>query len=393
MIIHPKIRGFICTTAHPVGCDAHVRQQIDYVQRQPSMINGPKNVLIVGASTGYGLASRIVAAFGAKAATVGVFFERPVENKRTATAGWYNTVAFEKYAKAQGIYAKSFNGDAFSDEMKRNVMETIKKDLGGVDLIIYSLASPRRVHPKTGMIAKSVLKPIGNIYTNKSINFETNEVIEVTLPAATQEEVNQTVSVMGGEDWEMWIDHLDQEGLLSVGAITIAYSYIGPRITTAVYRGGTIGAAKDHLEQTAKKLDGRFRKTGGRAFISVNKALVTQSSSAIPFIPLYFILLMKVMKEKGVHEDCIAQISRLFSQRLYTGNGIPVDPQGRIRIDDLEMREDIQEEVERLWKNVDTKNVRKIADVKGYEEDFLRLFGFGFPQVDYNAEVNPDINF
>ena len=393
MIIQPKIRGFICTTAHPVGCDQHVRGQIEYVKQQPPILNGPKNVLVVGASTGYGLASRIVAAFGSRAATVGVFFERPCENKRTASAGWYNTVAFEKYAKAEGLYTRSFNGDAFSDEMKQDVIGAIKKDLGTVDLVIYSLASPRRVHPKTGQIAKSVLKPLGNFYTNKSIDFETKKVIEVTLPAATDEEVQQTVSVMGGEDWEMWIDALDQARLLSSGAITIAYSYIGPQITTAVYRRGTIGVAKDHLEQTAKRLDERFRKKKGRALISVNKALVTQSSSAIPFIPLYFVLLMKVMKEKGVHEDCIAQIYRLFSNRLFTGKAIPIDEDGRIRIDDFEMRADIQEEVERLWENVDTQNVQRIADVKGYEEDFLKLFGFGLPQVDYNADVNPDIHF
>ncbi len=393
MIIQPKIRGFICTTAHPVGCDENVRQQIEYVKKQPAILNGPKNVLVVGASTGYGLASRIAVAFGCKAATIGVFFERPVENKRTATAGWYNTVAFEKYAKAQGLYTKNFNGDAFSDEMKKNVIAAIKKDLGKLDLIIYSLASPRRVHPKTGQVAKSVLKPLGIPYTNKSIDFETKEVIEVTLPAATEDEVKQTVSVMGGEDWEMWIDALDQAQLLSSGVRTIAYSYIGPQITTAVYRRGTIGAAKDHLEQTAKRLDERFRKKGGRALISVNKALVTQSSSAIPFIPLYFVLLMKVMKEKGVHEDCIAQIYRLFSKRLYTGKDIPVDCEGRIRIDDLETREDIQKKVQGLWENVDTQNVQEIADVKGYEEDFLKLFGFGFPNVDYSADVNPDINF
>lgn len=394
MIIQPKIRGFICTTAHPVGCDAHVKQQIDYVKKHPPLLNGPKKVLVIGASTGYGLASRITAAFGAKAATVGVFFERPCENnKRTATAGWYNTAAFEKYAKAEKLYARSFNEDAFSDEAKQKVTEAIKKDLGPVDLIIYSLASPRRVHPRTGQVAKSVLRPVGAPYTNKSIDFEKNEVIEVTLPSATQEEIDQTVSVMGGEDWEMWIDSLDQSNLLANGAMTIAYSYIGPEITTAVYRRGTIGAAKDHLEQTAKKLDERLKQKKGRAFVSVNKALVTQSSSAIPFIPLYFVLLMKVMKQKGVHENCIEQIERLFFKRLYTGNPIPLDQEGRIRIDDFEMREDIQKEVMQLWEKVNSQNVKDIADVKGYEEDFLKLFGFGFPGVNYNEDVNPEVNF
>jgi len=394
MIIQPKIRGFICTTAHPIGCDANVRQQIEYVKKQSPILNGPKKVLVIGASTGYGLASRIVAAFGTKAATVGVFFERPCENnKRTATAGWYNTAAFEKYAKAEGLYARSFNEDAFSDEAKRKVIEAVKKDLGPVDLIIYSLASPRRTHPKTAQVAKSVLRPIGIPYTNKSIDFETNEVIEVTLPTATQEEITQTVSVMGGEDWEMWMDALEQSNLLADGAMSIAYSYIGPEITNAVYRRGTIGAAKGHLEQTAKKLDECLKQKKGRAFVSVNKALVTQSSSAIPFIPLYFVLLMKVMKQKGVHENCIEQIYRLFSKRLYTGNPISLDPEGRIRIDDFEMRQDIQAEVMQLWEKVNSQNVKDIADVQGYEEDFLKLFGFGFPGVNYNEDVNPDVNF
>ena len=394
MIIQPKIRGFICTTAHPVGCDAHVKQQIDYVKKQPSILNGPKKVLVIGASTGYGLASRVVAAFGTKAATVGVFFERPCENnKRTATAGWYNTAAFEKYAKAEKLYARSFNEDAFCDEAKQKVGEAIKKDLGSVDLVIYSLASPRRTHPKTGQVTKSVLRPIGSPYTNKSIDFEKNEVIEVTLPSATPEDVRQTVSVMGGEDWELWMDALEQSNLLADGAMTVAYSYIGPEITNAVYRRGTIGAAKNHLEQTAKKLDERLKRKRGRAFVSVNKALVTQSSSAIPFIPLYFILLMKVMKQKGVHENCIEQIERLFSKRLYTGNTIPVDSEGRIRIDDFEMRQDIQKEVMQLWEKVNSRNVKDIADIKGYEEDFLKLFGFGFPGVNYNQDVNLDVNF
>lgn len=394
MIIHPKIRGFICTTAHPLGCEEHVRQQIEYVRKHLGILQekGPKKVLVIGASTGYGLASRIVSAFGYNAATMGVFFERPSENKRTATAGWYNTVAFQKFAHQSGLYSKNFNLDAFSDEAKEQVIAAIKKDWGHIDLIIYSLASPRRVHPKTGQTAKSVLRPIGAPYSNKSIDFETNSVIEVSLPTATEAEVSQTISVMGGEDWEMWIDAIDKEGLLSPGAMTIAYSYIGPDITTPVYRRGTIGAAKDHLEQTARILDARLQKKSARAFVSVNKALVTQSSSAIPFIPLYFVLLMKVMKEKGVHEGCIEQMARLFSERIYTGKSIPLDQEGRIRVDDLEMREDIQREVDQLWKNVSSENVNKIADVQGYNEDFLKLFGFGFPEVDYDADVNPDLS-
>lgn len=392
MIIQPKIRGFICTTAHPVGCAKCVEEQINFVKSRPAIQKGPKKVLIIGSSNGYGLASRIVAAFGSGAATVGVFFERPAENsKRTATAGWYNSVAFERFAKKAGLYSKSINGDAFSDDIKKQVCEIIKKDLGQVDLVIYSLASPRRTHPKTGLTAKSVLKPLGQPYTNKSIDFEKTEVTEVTLETATPEEVSQTVSVMGGEDWEMWIDALASQNLLAPNVITVAYSYIGPDVTRPVYRNGTIGAAKDHLEATAKRLDRRLKQKGGRAFVSVNKALVTQSSSAIPFIPLYFVLLKKVMKEKNVEEGCIEQIHRLFSARLYDGVSIPVDEAGRIRIDEFEMRADIQAEVAKLWTQVDTSNVKQIADVDGYQEDFLKLFGFGLKGVDYNADVDHDI--
>ena len=392
MIIQPRIRGFICTTAHPIGCAKSVQEQMDYVNSQPPIKDGSKKALIIGASTGYGLASRIVAAFGSKAATIGVFFEKPAENKRTATAGWYNSIAFEKFARGAGLYAKSVNGDAFSDEIKNAVCGMIKKDLGQVDLVIYSLAAPRRVHPKTGKISKSVLKPIGTTYTNKSIDFETGEVSVVTLQEATQEEVDQTVAVMGGEDWEMWIDALDKKGLLAPEAKTVAYSYIGPEVTRAVYRNGTIGAAKDHLEATAKKLDRRLKPKGGRAFVSVNKALVTQSSSAIPFIPLYFILLNKAMKRKGIYEGCIQQIYRLFAKRLYVGKNVLTDEEGRIRIDDLETRSDVQEEVAKLWEKVDTHNVNKLADIEGYHSDFLKLFGFGFDDVDYTADVNHDIH-
>ena len=395
MIVHPKIRGFICTTAHPVGCAMHVQQQIDYVKSKGSVKGGPKKVLVIGASTGYGLSSRITAAFGSQAATIGVFFERPAEGKRTATAGWYNSVALQKAARAAGLYAKSINGDAFSDEIRTQTIDLIKKDLGQVDAVIYSLASPRRTHPKTGEVYKSVLKPKGATYTNKSIDFEKHEVTEVTLPIATEEEIEQTIAVMGGEDWQMWIEALDKAGVLAKGAVTVAYSYIGPDVTTPVYRNGTIGAAKDHLEATAHKLDAFMKKNNGRALVSVNKALVTQSSSAIPFIPLYFVLLMRVMKKKNIHEDCIHQIVRLFHDHLYNGrplNEIPADPQGRVRVDDWEMRQDVQDEVSALWKNVMTANVNDIADVKGYEEDFLKLFGFGFKNVNYDADVEVDLS-
>ena len=392
MIIHPKIRGFICTTAHPVGCAKHIQDQIDYVKSQKPIISAPKKVLVIGASNGYGLSSRIVAAFaGSKASTIGVSFEKEPEEKRTATAGWYNTAAFEEKAKKEGLYARSFNGDAFSDEMKEIVAKTIKNDLGQVDLVIYSLASPRRQHPKTGQLAKSVLRPIGAPYTNKSINMETDKLEVVSLPPATDEEIVQTVSVMGGEDWEVWIDVLEKEKLLSQGCKTVAYAYIGPEVTRAVYRNGTIGKAKDHLEATAKKLDERLKKINGRALISVNKALVTQSSSAIPFIPLYFIVLNKIMREKGIDEDCIHQIYRLFSERLSVGNEIIVDSSGFIRLDDLEMREDVQVKVNEVWAKLNDDNLRQLTDLEGYHKDFLKLFGFGLDGVNYDVDVDPNL--
>jgi len=390
MIILPKVRGFICTTAHPLGCAQYVQEQIDYIQGKPR-INGPKKVLVIGASTGYGLASRVVSAFGSGAATIGVFFERPAEGKRTATAGWYNSVAFDHAARGVGLYSKSINGDAFSDELKQQVVGLVENDLKQIDLLIYSLASPRRVHPKTGQLAKSVLKPIGARYTNKSIDFEREEVIEVSLEPATQQDVEQTISVMGGEDWQMWVEALQSAGVLAPNFLTVAYSYIGPEVTTPVYRHGTIGAAKDHLEATAKKLDQMLKPKGSRAFVSVNKALVTQSSSAIPFIPLYFILLNKVMNKKGINEGCIEQMYRLFTTRLYQGGIITVDSEGRIRIDDIELREDVQQEVQVLWEKVNTGNVKEISDIAGYHLEFLKLFGFSFTNVDYSADIDPDV--
>lgn len=394
MIIKPKIRGFICTTAHPVGCAAHVAEQIEYVRSQGPVTDGPKKVLVIGASTGYGLASRIVAAFGSGAATMGVFFEKPSDGTRAATAGWYNSAAFEAAARKAGLYARSFNGDAFSDDMRKTVCEAIKNDLGQVDCVIYSLASPRRVDPKTGYIYKSVLKPRGSSYKNKTIDFENVQVVPISLEPASEQDIQETVKVMGGEDWQWWIEALAASNLLAPKAVTVAYSYIGPDVTKPVYRNGTLGAAKDHLEATAQRLDQFMQKQGGRALVSVNKALVTQSSSAIPFIPLYFVILMKVMKEKGLNEYCIHQMYRLFSKRLYNGqllSQILVDDKGRVRIDDWEMRSDVQEEVRHLWEQVDTGNLPKIADIQGYDDDFLRLFGFGFKSVDYNADVNPDV--
>ncbi len=388
MVIQPKVRGFICTTAHPVGCAKHVQEQIDYVKAQ-GKVDGPKKVLVIGASTGYGLASRIATAFASGAATLGVFFEKQASDNRTATAGWYNTAAFHRAAEEAGLYAKSINGDAFSDEIKAETIRTIKEDLGEVDLVVYSLASPRRTHPKTGESFSSVLKPIGKPFTNKTVNFHTGEVTQVSLEPATEEEIRQTVAVMGGEDWEMWIHALNEAGVLADSAITVAYSYIGPELTKAVYRDGTIGRAKDHLEATARKLDEYLQGKGGHAYISVNKAVVTQSSSAIPVVPLYISLLFQVMKDKGLHEGCVEQMYRLFANRLYNGGQTPVDDKGRIRLDDWEMRGDVQEQVASLWDQVNSENLEKLTDIEGYRREFMKLFGFGLQGVDYDADVNP----
>jgi enoyl-[acyl-carrier protein] reductase/trans-2-enoyl-CoA reductase (NAD+) len=391
MIIQPKIRGFICVTAHPVGCSAHVQQQIDYVRSKGSLSDMPKRVLVFGSSTGYGLASRIVPAFAGGAATIGVFFERPSENGKPASAGWYNSCAFENAAKTAGLYAKSINGDAFSDEIKAKTVELIKKDLGTVDLIIYSLASPRRTHPRTGETYKSVLKPLGNAFTAKTVDTDKGLVTDITIEPASEQEITDTVQVMGGEDWEMWIDALEKGGALSKGAKTVAYSYIGPDLTWAIYRNGTIGRAKEDLEATAQRIHQKLSTAGGSAYVSVNKALVTQASSAIPVVPLYISLLYKVMKQKGVHEGCIEQIQRLFAERLCNGASVQLDESGRIRIDDVEMLPDIQAAVAGLWPSVTTENLPQISDIQGYREEFLRLFGFGLPGVDYDSDVTPEM--
>lgn len=388
MIVNPKFRGFICTSAHPEGCAQNIMEQINYVGTKKK-VNGPKKVLVIGASTGYGLASRIVSAFGCGASTIGVFFEKPSSGNRTASAGWYNTVAFEKAAKEAGYYAKSINGDAFSNEIKEQTIKMIKEDLGQVDLIVYSLASPRRIHPVTGETLNSVLKPIGSAYTSKTVDFHNGQVSQVTIEPANEEEIRQTVAVMGGEDWEMWIKALDSAGVLADGVTTIAYSYIGPELTHSIYREGTIGKAKDHLEASAKVIYEQLNKINGRAFVSVNKALVTQASSAIPVVPLYISLLFKIMKEKSIHEGCIEQIHRLFAERLYSQT-VLVDEKGRIRIDDLEMREDVQQEVADIWGKVNSDNINAVSDIEGYRKDFFKLFGFGFDNIDYSKDV--DIN-
>ena len=391
MIIAPKIRGFICTTAHPEGCAKHVADQIAVVKSRGPIVNGPKKVLVIGSSTGYGLASRIAAAFGSNAATIGVFFEKPAEADRCGTAGWYNSAAFEKEALAAGLYAKSFNGDAFSDAMKATVIDAIKADLGQVDCVIYSLASPRRTHPKTGEVFKSVLKPIGSTaFTNKNLNTSNGVVNEVTIEPASEDEIAQTVAVMGGEDWGMWIDALQSAGVLANGVQTVAYSYIGPECTWAIYKNGTIGKAKEDLERVQRALDTKLASLGGKAWVSVNKALVTQASSAIPVVPLYISLLYKVMKAEGTHEDCIEQMDRLFRDRLYSGNPQP-DEAGRIRVDDWEMKPAVQELVGQRWLEVNTENFPQLGDFEGYQSSFLRLFGFGLEGVNYEAETDPNV--
>jgi enoyl-[acyl-carrier protein] reductase/trans-2-enoyl-CoA reductase (NAD+) len=387
MIIEPRMRGFICLTAHPDGCAQNIKNQIEYVNSK-GHIDGAKKVLVIGASTGFGLASRITSAFGSGAGTIGVFFEKPPSEGKTATPGWYNSAAFETEAQKAGLYAKSINGDAFSNEVKQQTIDLIKADLGQVDMVIYSLASPVRMHPVTGVLHRSVLKPIGQTFSNKTVDFHTGLVSQVTIEPANKDDIDNTVVVMGGEDWKMWIDVLKNAGVLANGATTIAYSYIGPEVTEAVYRKGTIGRAKDDLEATAFKITNDLKSLNGNAYVSVNKALVTQASSAIPVIPLYISLLYKIMKAEGVHEGCIEQIQRLFEQRLYTGKEVLTDDKGRIRIDDWEMRDDIQDRIKTLWEKATTENLSEIGDLAGYKQDFLNLFGFGFEEVDYNVDTN-----
>ncbi|ELV7525062.1 enoyl-ACP reductase FabV [Flavobacterium psychrophilum] len=391
MIIEPRMRGFICLTAHPTGCEQNIKNQIAYIKSK-GHIEGAKRVLVIGASTGFGLASRITSAFGCDASTIGVFFEKPASQGKTASPGWYNSAAFENEAKKAGLYAKSINGDAFSNDVKQQTINLIKKDLGQIDLIIYSLASPVRLHPTTGVLHRSVLKPIGATFTNKTVDFHSGKVSEISIAPCEGDDIENTVTVMGGEDWSMWIDALKKENLLANNATTIAYSYIGPEVTEAVYRKGTIGKAKDHLEATAFSITDSLTDLGGKAYVSVNKALVTQASSAIPVIPLYISLLYKIMKSEGIHEGCIEQMQRLYAQRLYTGNEIPTDDKGRIRIDDWEMRADVQEKVAKLWLEATTETLPEIGDLEGYRSDFHNLFGFGFEGVEYKADTNEMVN-
>lgn len=382
MIVEPKVKGFICTTAHPAGCKESVRRQIAYC-KEKGMVEGPKKVLVIGSSTGYGLASRIAVTYGYGADTIGVAFERESNGRRTATAGWYNTKAFEEFAKEDGYYAKSFNGDGFSEEMKNQVIETIRKDFGKVDTVVYSMAAPRRTMPD-GTTVSSVLKTVGKELTNKTIDLRNNEIKDVTVPVANEEEIENTVKVMGGEDWEAWIQALVDADVLSDNAVTLAYSYIGPELTHAIYKEGSIGQAKKHLFDTSKKLTKEFEAKGLKAYISVNKALVTQSSAAIPIVPLYISLLYKIMKKEGLHEGCIEQMNRLFIDKLPAKE---TDAEGYIRLDDWEMEDKVQNEITKLWDLVTTENIGELGDIEGYWEDFYHMFGFHYDNVDYSADV------
>ena len=388
MIIKPRVRGFLCTTTHPVGCDANVKRQIMHVRNKGSVSEGPKRVLVIGASTGYGLASRITAAFGCGAATLGIFFEKPGKEKKTGTAGWYNSAAFHRYAEAEGLYAKSINGDAFSDAVKQQAIDVIKADMGQVDLVVYSLAAPRRQHPVTGVVHDSTLKPIGKNAVQMGVNTDKEQIQEFSLPAATQEEIENTVAVMGGEDWQMWIEALDEAGVLADGAKTTAYTYIGEKLTWDIYWHGTIGVAKQDLDRRVLAIRERLAASGGDARVSVLKAVVTQASAAIPAMPIYLALLFKVMKERGVHEGCIEQIDGLFRESLY-GSHPHLDEEGRLRADGKELDPEVQAAVDALWRQISTETLRELSDYEGYRREFLQLFGFEVDGVDYEQDVDP----
>jgi enoyl-[acyl-carrier protein] reductase/trans-2-enoyl-CoA reductase (NAD+) len=391
MIIKPRVRGFLCTTAHPEGCAANVKNQIDYVKSKGPIADGPKRVLVIGASTGYGLASRISAAFGSGASTLGIFFERSGTEKKAGTAGWYNSAGFHKFAEAEGLYAKSINGDAFSDEIKQKTIDTIRADLGQVDLVVYSLASPRRQHPVTGVLHSSTLKPVGSDSVQKGVNTDKGVVQDFHLEAATQEEIDNTVAVMGGEDWQMWIDALDDAGVLADGAKTTAYTYIGEKLTWDIYWHGTIGAAKRDLDKRVIAIRERIAAKGGDARVSVLKAVVTQASAAIPAMPIYLALLFKVMKERGVHEGCIEQVDGLFRDSLYNDDPHH-DDEGRLRADRKELDPEVQAAVAALWGQINTDTLTELSDFAGYKQEFLHLFGFEIDGVDYDAEVNPEVD-
>lgn len=396
MIIHPKVRGFICTTAHPLGCELNVRDQIAATRAQGVRSDGPKKVLVIGASSGYGLAARITAAFGFGADTLGVFFEKPGSPSKPGTAGWYNAAAFDKFAKAQGLYSRSINADAFSDQTRAKVIELIKTEMGGqVDLVVYSLASPVRKLPATGELKRSALKPIGNTYQSTAIDTNKDTIIHASIEPASEQEIQDTVAVMGGQDWELWINALGDAGVLAPAAKTVAFSYIGTEITWPIYWHGALGKAKADLDATAKRLNARLSASGGSANVAVLKSVVTQASSAIPVLPLYISIIFKVMKEQGLHEDAIEQLNRLFRERMYRSDGAPpqVDEENRLRLDDWELRPEVQAAAKAIWPQVTTENLFTLTDYANYKHEFLKLFGFERDDVDYDADVDPDVKF
>ncbi len=392
-IIHPKVRGFICTTTHPKGCELNVRDQIEATRKLGVREDGPKKVLVIGASSGYGLAARITAAFGFKADTLGVFFEKPGTETKAGTAGWYNAAAFDKFAKAEGLYSKSINGDAFSDEARAKVIELIKNEMGGqVDLVIYSLASPVRKLPQTGELIRSALKPIGQPYKSTAIDTNKDTIIEASIEPATEQEIADTVTVMGGQDWELWIDALNAAGVLAPQARTVAFSYIGSDITWPIYWDGALGKAKQDLDETAQRLG---KKVGGSANVAVLKSVVTQASSAIPVMPLYLSMVFKIMQEKGIHEGTQHQLDRMFRDRMYREDGAPaaLDEEGRLRLDDWELRDDVQDACRAMWPKVTTENLFELTDYAGYKKQFLNLFGFERADVNYDEDVATDVKF
>lgn len=395
MIIKPKIRGFICTTTHPTGCDLNVKEQIEFTKSKGLIKNGPKKVLVIGASSGYGLASRITAAFGSGAATLGVFFEKEATEKKAGTAGWYNAAAFEKYAKEEGLYAKSINGDAFSNESRDKVIEVIKEDLGEVDMVVYSLASPVRKLPDTGEVIRSVLKPIGEPYRSTAIDTNKDVIIDAEVEPATEEEIAATTTVMGGQDWELWMDALQEAGVLAQGARTVAYSYIGSSITWPIYWHGALGKAKEDLDRASAAIDSKLSSLGGGANVAVLKSVVTQASSAIPVMPLYLAMVFNVMRKEGIHEGCIEQIQRMFAERLYNDldPASLTDDVNRLRLDDWELREEVQEACRSLWPTITSENLFELTDYQLYKDEFLKLFGFGVDGVDYDADVDPVVDF
>ncbi len=393
MIIKPKTRGFICTTAHPTGCEANIKEQIARVKADGAVVNGPQKVLVIGASTGYGLASRITAAFGSGAATLGVFLEKSATEKKPGSAGWYNSGAFEKAAHTAGLYAKSINGDAFSNTMRNKTIEIIKEDLGQVDLVVYSLASPVRKLPDTGETIRSVLKPIGNTYKATAVDTSKDRLIDVEIEPATEAEIQNTITVMGGEDWELWMRALKQAGVLANGVKTVSYSYIGTNITWPIYWHGALGRAKEDMDRAAASIRNSLTDINGAANIAVLKSVVTQASAAIPVMPLYIAIGFKVMKELGIHEGCIEQINRMFRTQLYKEGNVELDESSRIRMDDWELRDDVQDKVRELWPQVTSENIFKMTDYRGYKDEFLKLFGFGVEGVDYDVDVNTMIEF